>query len=128
MRMKSILTSLSILAGGATIAGAATIIGEGDSRPFNTGGGADGWSGVSVLETAIIDSTTDPGAGDLIEITEVSMLAGAGRAGGSHHFQPILVNSLNQIAWIGPELTPTVDGHNTFQITGTELIDGSTET
>ena len=56
------------------------------------------------------------------------MYAGAGRAGGAHHFQPILVNSSNQIAWIGPDLTPTVDGHNTFQITGTELIDVSTET
>ena len=98
MRMKHILTSLSILAGGATIAGAATIIGEGEDRPFASGGSPDGWSGVSVLETAIIDSTTVPGAGDLVEITEVSMFAGAGRAAGSHHFQAILVDSSNQIA------------------------------
>ena len=49
-----------------------------------------------MLETAIIDSNTDPaGVGNLIEITEVSMLAGADRAGGSHHFQAILIDSSN---------------------------------
>ena len=128
MRIKPILISLSILAGGATIAGAATIIGEGEARPFASGGSPDGWSGVSVLETAIIDSTTVPGVGDLVEIMEVSMLAGAGRAGGNHHFIPLLVDSLDQIAWIGPELTPTVDGLNTFPITGADPIDISTET
>ena len=81
-----------------------------------------------MLETAIIDSTTDPGPGDLIEITEVSMFAGTGRAAGTHHFQAILVDSSNQIAWISPELTPTVDGLNVFPITGADPIDISTET
>ncbi len=128
MRMKPILTSLSILAGGATIAGAATIIGDGAVRPFASGGSPDGWSGVSVLETAIIDSTTVDGVGTLVEITEVSMLAGADRAGGTHHFAPILIDSSNQIAWIGPELTPTQPGHNVFPVTGAELIDVTTET
>jgi hypothetical protein len=128
MRIKPILISLSILAGGATIAGAATIIGEGEARPFASGGNPDGWSGVSVLETAIIDSTTDPGPGDLIEITEVSMFAAPDRAGGTHHFAPILIDSSNQIAWIGPELTPTQAGHNVFQVTGADLIDVTTET
>ena len=129
MRIKTILTSLSILAGGATIAGAATIISDGAARPFATGGNPDGWSGITVLETAIIDSTTDPaGAGDLIEITEVSMLAGAGRAGGTHYFIPLLVNSLNEIAWIGPQLTPTVEGLNTFSVTGADLVDVTAET
>ena len=64
MRIKPILTSLSILAGGATIAGAATIIGDGAARPF-TGGTPDGWSGLSVLGAAIIDSNTVSGVGDL---------------------------------------------------------------
>ena len=127
MRMKPILTSLSILAGGATIAGAATIIGDGAARPF-TGGTPDQWSGVSVLETAIIDANTVSGVGDLVEITEVSMFAGDDRAGGTHHFQALLIDSSNQIAWIGPELTPTQAGHNTFQIIGAELVDVSAET
>ena len=121
MRIKPILTSLSILAGGATIAGAATIINEGAASPFN-GGTPDGWSGVSVLETAIIDANTE---GGLVEITEVSMFAGAGRAAGSHHVQAILVDSSNQIAWIGPELTPTQDGLNVFPITGAGTIDAT---
>ena len=128
MKAHTLFTSLSILAGGATIAGAATIIGDGAERPFATGGNADGWSGISVLETAIIDSTTVPGVGDLVEITEVSMLAAGGRAGGSHHLQAILIDSSNQIAWISPELTPTQDGHNIFPITGAELVDVSAET
>ena len=103
------------------------LIGEGAERPF-TGGTPDGWSGVGVLETAIIDDSTLPGAGDLVEILEVSMFAGAGRAAGSHHFMPLLVDSSNQIAWIGPELTPMQDGHNVFPITGADPIDVSTET
>ncbi|MED5419655.1 MAG: hypothetical protein VYA27_13185, partial [Verrucomicrobiota bacterium] len=119
--MKSILTSLSILAGGATIAGAATIIGEGAARPF-TGGTPDGWSGVTVLETAVIDSNTE---GGLVEITEVSMFAGGGRAGGSHHLQAILVDSNNLITWISPELTPTQEGLNVFPITGAGTIDAT---
>ena len=56
------------------------------------------------------------------------MFAGAGRAGGSHHLQALLIDSSNQIAWIGPELTPTQDGHNVFPITGAELVDVSAET
>ncbi len=125
MSIKFILASLSILAGGATITGAATIIGDGADRPFANGGNPDGWSGISVLETAIIDSTTVDGVGDLIEITEVSMLAGAGRAAGTHHLQAILVDSNNLIAWISPELTPTVDGLNVFPISGAGTIDAT---
>jgi hypothetical protein len=107
---------------------AGVLIGDGAERPFDTGGSPDGWSGISVLETAIIDNSTLPGAGDLVEIMEVSMLAGAGRAGGTHHFIPLLIDSSNQVAWIGPELTPTQPGHNIFPITGTDLVDVSTET
>ena len=121
MRIKPILTSLSILAGGATIAGAATIINEGAASPFN-GGTPDGWSGVSVLETAIIDANTE---GGLVEITEVSMFAGAGRAAGSHHVQAILVDSSNLIVWISPQLTPTADGLNVFPISGAGTIDAT---
>ncbi len=128
MKAHTLFTSLSILAGGATIAGAATIIGDGAERPFATGGSPDGWSGISVLETAIIDSDTVPGVGDLVEITEVSMLAAADRAGGSHHLQAILIDSSNQIAWISPELTPTQVGHNVFPIIGADLVDVSAET
>ena len=107
---------------------AGVLIGDGAERPFDTGGSPDGWSGITVLETAIIDSSTLPGAGDLVEILEVSMLADAGRAGGTHHLIPLLVNSANEIAWIGPELTPTQSGHNIFPITGADQIDVSTET
>jgi hypothetical protein len=123
MRIKTILTSLSILAGGATIANAATIIGDGDASPFATGGNADGWSGITVLESAVISSATE--GGGQLQATGVTMLAGAGRAGGTHHFMPLLVNSANEIAWIGPQLTPSVDGLNTFAITGADPIDAT---
>ena len=104
------------------------LVGDGGERPFTSGGSPDGWSGVSVLEAAIIDSSTLPGAGDLVEILEVSMLAGSGRHGGTHHLIPLLIDSSDQIAWIGPELTPTQLGHNVFSITGADPIDVSTET
>jgi hypothetical protein len=53
------------------------------------------------------------------------MLAGNGRAGGSHHLQAILVDSANMIAWISPQLTPTQDGLNVFPITGAGTIDAT---
>ena len=81
-----------------------------------------------MLESAIIDSSTLPGAGNLVEILEVSMLAAGGRHGGTNHFKPVLVDSSDQIAWIGPQLTPTQVGHNIFSITGADPIDVSTET
>ena len=104
------------------------LVGDGAERPFATGGGADGWSGVSVLESVIIDDSTLPGAGNLVEVLEVSMLAAGGRHGGTHHFMPLLIDSSNQIAWIGPELTPTQVGHNVFPITGADPIDVSADT
>ncbi len=104
------------------------LVGEGAERPFETGGGADGWSGVSILNSAIIDKSTVPGGGDTLEVTEVSMLAAAGRAQGSHHLVPLLINSSDEIAWIGPQLTPTQDGHNVFPIEDADLVDVSTET
>ena len=104
------------------------LVGDGAERPFATGGGADGWSGISVLESAIIDDSTLPGAGNLVEVLEVSMLAAGGRHGGTHHFMPLLIDSSNQIAWIGPELTPTQVGHNVFPITGADPIDVSADT
>ena len=119
--MKTKLAPFILIVAGVGMANAATIIGEGAASPF-TGGNPDGRSGVSVLETAIIDSTTE---GGLVEITEVSMFAGAGRAAGTHHFQAILVDSSNQIAWISPELTPTADGLNVFPITGAGTIDAT---
>ena len=67
-----------------------------------------------MLETAVIDSTTE---GGLVEVTQVSMFAGAGRAGGTNHFQALLVDSANLIAWISPtQLTPTQDGLNVFAL------------
>jgi hypothetical protein len=108
------------------MANAATVIGDGDASPFASAGNPDGWSGITVLESAIIDSTTE--GGGLLQATEVSMLAGAGRAGGTHHFIPLLVNSLNEIAWIGPQLTPTVEGLNTFAIAGAATIDVTSAT
>ena len=119
--MKAKLVPFILLASGVGIANAATVIGEGAASPFN-GGTPDGWSGVSVMNTAVIDSSTE---GGLVEVTEVSMFAGAGRAAGSHHVQAILVDSSNQIAWIGPELTPTQDGLNVFPITGAGTIDAT---
>ena len=104
------------------------LVGDGAERPFETGGGADGWSGVSVLETAVIDKSTVPGGGDTLEVTEVSMLAATGRALGNHHLVPLLVNSSDEIAWIGPQLTPTQEGHNVFPIEGADLVDVSSET
>ena len=53
------------------------------------------------------------------------MLAGADRAGGTHHIIPLLVNSSNEIAWVGPQLTPTVPGLNTFAISGAATIDAT---
>ena len=57
--MKHISSAILLLAGLARLASAAEVIGEGLDRPFASAG-ADGWSGVSILETAIIDSSTDP--------------------------------------------------------------------
>ena len=120
--MKRKLTPIILLVTGVGMANAATVIGDGAESPFASGGNPDGWSGVSVMETAIIDSNTD---GGLVEVTQVSMLAGAGRAAGTHHLQAILVDSNNLIAWISPELTPTVDGLNVFPISGAGTIDAT---
>ena len=120
MRMKSIPTSLSILAAGIGMANAATVIGDGVAVADGTGG-ADGWSGVSVLESAIIDSTTE--GGGQLQATEVSIIAQ--RFGGTNHLIPLLINSANEIAWIGPQLTPTQNGLNTFAITDADPIDAT---
>ncbi|MCP4732401.1 MAG: PEP-CTERM sorting domain-containing protein [Roseibacillus sp.] len=120
--MKRKLTPIILLVTGVGMANAATVIGDGAESPFASGGNPDGWSGVSVMETAILDSNTD---GGLVEVTQVSMLAGAGRAAGTHHLQAILVDSNNLIAWISPELTPTVDGLNVFPISGAGTIDAT---
>ena len=119
--MKTKLVPFILLASGVGIANAATVIGEGAAAPFN-GGTPDGWSGVSVMNTAVIDSSTE---GGLVEVTEVSMFAGAGRAAGSHHVQAILVDSSNLIVWISPQLTPTADGLNVFPISGAGTIDAT---
>ena len=119
--MKTKLTPIILLLGGFSMANAATVIGEGAASPF-TGGTPDGWSGVSVMNTAVIDSSTE---GGLVEVTQVSMFAGAGRAGGTHHLQAILVDSNNLIAWISPTLTPTVDGLNVFALSGAGTIDAT---
>jgi len=118
--MKSILTPLIVLASGIGITNAATVIGDGAAVADGTGG-SDGWSGISVLESAIIDSTTE--GGGQLQATEVSILAN--RFGGTNHIIPLLVNSANEIAWVGPQLTPTVNGLNTFAITGADPIDAS---
>jgi hypothetical protein len=115
------LAPIILLLAGAGMTNAATVIGDGDASPFASGGNADGWSGITVLESAVISSATE--GGGQLQATGVTMLAGAGRAGGTHHFMPLLVNSLNEIAWVGPQLTPTVDGLNTFAITGAPTID-----
>ena len=120
MKYKVATTILAIA--GLGMANAATVIGDGAASPFANGGNADGWSGVSVMNTAIIDSSTE---GGLVEVTQVSMLAAGGRAGGSHHFQAILVDSNNLIAWISPELTPTQDGLNVFALSGAGTIDAT---
>ncbi len=120
MKYKVATTILAIA--GLGMANAATVINEGADSPFTAGGSPDGWSGVSVMETAIIDSSTE---GGLVEVTQVSMFAGAGRAGGTHHFQAILVDSNNLIAWISPELTPTQDGLNVFALSGAGTIDAT---
>ena len=119
--MKAKLVPFILLASGVGIANAATVIGEGAASPF-TGGTPDGWSGVSVMNTAVIDSSTE---GGLVEVTQVSMFAGAGRAAGTHHLQAILVDSNNLIAWISPTLTPTVDGLNVFALSGAGTIDAT---
>ncbi|MBJ06204.1 MAG: hypothetical protein CMO40_03670 [Verrucomicrobiaceae bacterium] len=101
---------------------AAVVIGEGASRPFSSAS-ADGWSGVGVLDAAVIDENTDPGSGDSFAVTEVSMWAAPGRADGANHFQALLVNPDNQIIWASPELTPTVDdGHNIFPLAGGDTV------
>ena len=120
MRMKSIPTSLSILAAGIGMANAATVIGDGVAVADGTGG-ADGWSGISVLESAVIDSTTE--GGGQLQATEVSIIAQ--RFGGTNHIIPLLINSANEIAWVGPQLTPTQNGLNTFAIAGADPIDAS---
>ena len=120
MRMKSIPTSLSILAAGIGMANAATVIGDGVAVADGTGG-ADGWSGISVLESAVIDSTTE--GGGQLQATEVSIIAQ--RFGGTNHLIPLLINSANEIAWIGPQLTPTQNGLNTFAITDADPIDAT---
>ena len=120
--MKKLIAPFCALAATAGLAHSAVIIGEGEARNFASGGNPDGWSGVSVLETAVIDNNTDPGAGEMFRVDEVSMFAGAGRATGTNHFQALLVNGANEIAWIGPTLTPTADGYNAFQISGAPLI------
>ena len=126
--MNYIRSSILLLSVSVGVASAEEIIGEGLARPFASAN-ADGWSGVSILETAIIDSSTDPdGNGDLVEITEVSMYAAAGRFDGSNHLIPILLNSADQVAWIGPELTPTENGLNVFEISGEDTVDTSNET
>ncbi len=97
---------------------AAVVVGDGADRPFSSAG-ADGWSGVSVLNAAVIDENTDPGTGDSFEINEVSMWAADGRAGGSNHFQALLVNAADQVVWASPQLTPTIsNGHNVFALDG----------
>ena len=120
MRMKSIPTSLSILAAGIGMANAATVIGDGVAVADGTGG-ADGWSGISVLESAVIDSNTE--GGGQLQATEVSIIAQ--RFGGTNHLIPLLINSANEIAWIGPQLTPTQAGLNTFAITDADPIDAT---
>ncbi|MBL48074.1 MAG: hypothetical protein CMP28_03870 [Roseibacillus sp.] len=101
---------------------AAVVIGDGADRPFASAN-ADGWSGVSVLNAAVIDENTDPGSGDSFAVTEVSMWAATGRAGGENHLQAILVNASDQIVWASPQLTPTIDnGHNVFPLAGTDTI------
>ncbi|MDE0597075.1 MAG: PEP-CTERM sorting domain-containing protein [Roseibacillus sp.] len=104
------------------MANAATVIGDGVAVADGTGN-PDGWSGITVLESAIINSATE--GGGLLQATSVSMLAGADRAGGTHHIIPLLVNSSNEIAWVGPQLTPTVPGLNTFAISGAATIDAT---
>ena len=74
------------------------------------------------MNTAVIDASTE---GGLVEVTEASMFAGAGRAAGSHHVQAILVDSSNLIVWISPQLTPTADGLNVFPISGAGTIDAT---
>ena len=126
--MNYIRSSILLLSVSVGVASAEEIIGEGLARPFASAN-ADGWSGVSILETAIIDSSTDPdGDGDLVEITELSMYAAAGRFDGSNHLIPILLNSADQVAWIGPELTPSENGLNVFEISGEDTVDTSNET
>jgi len=119
--MKAKVATTILAVAGLGMANAATVIGEGAESPF-TGGTPDGWSGVSVMNTAVIDSSTE---GGLVEVTQVSMFAGAGRAGGSHHLQAILVDSNNLITWISPELTPTQEGLNVFPISGAGTIDAT---
>ena len=120
--MKSKVATTILAVAGLGMANAATVINEGAASPFEAGGSPDGWSGVSVLETAVIDSSTE---GGLVEVTQVSMFAGAGRAAGTHHFQAILVDSNNLIAWISPTLTPTQDGLNVFALSGAGTIDAT---
>jgi len=117
MKTKVATTILAIAGLGMT--NAATVIGDGVGVADGTGG-ADGWSGISVLESAVIDSTTE--GGGQLQATSVSIQA---QRVGTNHFIPLLVNSANEIAWIGPQLTPTVAGLNTFAITGAEPIDAS---
>ncbi len=100
---------------------AATVIGDGVTVDNASPGNPDGWSGITVLESAIIDSTTE--GSNLLQATAVSMHAGDDRAAGSHHFIPLLVNAANEIAWLGPELTPTQGGLNTFAVAGAATID-----
>ena len=117
--MKTKVATTILAVAGLGMANAATVIGDGVGVADGTGG-ADGWSGISVLESAVIDSTTE--GGGQLQATSVSIQA---QRIGTNHFIPLLVNSANEIAWIGPQLTPTVAGLNTFAITGADPIDAS---
>ena len=109
-------------------AGAASVIAGLD--PLSDVGGADGWSGVSVLETPI----GDPGDGSTMgTVTKFNFFADPGRSGTlsllEHRVTPLLIEFDGidyKIVGIGTERTPTSDGEFNFDfglISGTDQVD-----
>ncbi|MDG2122869.1 MAG: hypothetical protein P8J87_04180 [Verrucomicrobiales bacterium] len=94
--------------------GAATIY-DGAALGAWADGSADGWSGVTVLESSNgTIAAADSGGQPAFNVTSASFWVSPGRDTDEWNVIPIVVDPSNNIIWTGSTLTPTGSGLNTF--------------